>query len=292
MSSGSKTKTVTKEERSPWAPAIPYLTDIMRQGGALYSKGQNDTFFPFSTTVPFSNQSEEAMGLIEDRARSGSPLIDTASTQVQNMMTGNFNTSPYSNYLTGTAQGDNLNGNPWLDTMFDQAADKVTNRVNQTAGLRGRAGSGTHQKLLQSQLGNLANDIYAQNYQQERNRQIDAVTNLQSAWENDYSRRLNAVGAAERLAMVPYQDAGFLNTVGAQREAQAQSQLTDLQGRHTFEQMHPWELLALYSTALNGMGQQGGNSNQTQTQTQKNSGLSSFTSLLGAISGFMPKKPN
>ena len=289
MSSGSKTKTVTKAETSPWSPAIPYLTDIMNQGGSLYRQGQDDTFFPFSTTVPFSNQSEEAMGLIEARARSGSPLIDTANAQVQNMMTGNFNASPFANYLTGTAQGDNLNGNPWLDTTFDHAADRITNRVNRTAGLMGRTGSGAHQQLLQSQLGDLSNSIYGQNYQQERDRQTAAISSLQNAWDSDYTRRMNGVGAAERLAMVPYQDAGFLNTVGAQREVQAQSQLTDLQGRHTFEQMHPWELLALYSTALNGMGQQGGNSNSAQTKTQKQSGLSSFTSLLGAISGLMPE---
>lgn len=286
MSSGSKTKTVTKQETSPWAPAIPYLTDVMSRAGSLISQGQDDTFFPFSTTVPFSNQSEEAMGLIEERARNGSPLIDTANAQIQGMMTGNFSTSPFADYLTGTAQGDNLNGNPWLDTMFDHAADRVTNRINGTAGLRGRAGSGAHQQMLQTGLGKLANGIYAQNYQQERNRQIDAITNLQNAWESDYTRRMNAVGAAESLAMVPYQDAGFLNTVGAQRETQAQSQLTDLQGRHTFEQMHPWQLLTLYSAALQGMGQQGGNINTNQTITEKKSGLSNFTSLLNAVNGF------
>lgn len=286
MSSGSKTKVVEKSEQGPWKPAAPYLNDIMGQARSLYQQGQNDSYFPFSTSVPFSNQTADALGMIETRARNGSSLIDTANEQVRNMMIGNYSTSPFANYLTGTAQGDNLVGNPWLDTMFDKAADKVTDKINGTAGLRGRAGSGAHQQLLQSQLGNLANDIYAQNYQQERARQIDAISKLQSAWEDDYSRRTNAVGSAERLAMVPYLDAGALQSVGALHEGLAKSQLADLQERHTFEQDDPWKKLLLYARALNGMGGQGNTRNGTQTTTVKNTmgPFDIFSSALGVLS--------
>lgn len=285
MSSGSKTKEVVKEETGPWKPAVPYLTSIMGQAQAVYGQGQDDTFAPFSTVVPFSNQSEDALGMFEDRARNGSPLIDAANEQVLNMMAGNYNASPYANYLTGTAQGDNLNSNPWLDTIFNQAADKITNRVNQTAGLRGRAGSGAHQQLLQSQLGDLANSIYAQNYQQERDRQTDAISKLQAAWENDYVRRMSAIGAAQPLADVPYKDAQVLREVGTHRETMAQSQLADLQGRHDFEQTNPWNQLNLYNALMSGMGGQGRTLDGTRTTTVKNtsSPLDIFGSLVSVL---------
>lgn len=287
MSSGSKTKTVVKEETGPWKPAVPHLNTILGQAGSLYGQGQSDTYYPFSTTVPFSNQSEAALGMFEDRATNGSPLLDTASQQVSSMMNGLYDTSPTSTYLTGAARGDNLNGNPWLDTMFDHASEKVANRVNSTAGLKGRAGSGAHQQLLQSQLGDLANSIYAQNYQQERSQQVDAISKLQSAWENDYARRTNAIGAAQPLADAAYKDAQILRDVGTHRETLAQAELAELEKRHMFEQQYPWDLLALYNNQATSIGSLGNTRDGTTVTTQKNTmnPLQAFSSLAGTLAG-------
>jgi hypothetical protein len=280
MSIGGTSQTVKSVEK-PWKEAEPYLKDIMNEAQEVYRSDQGSKYYPFSTYVPASNQSETALQMIENRAMDGSPLIDQAVDQTQNIMSGSFFGGPAQTYLTATAEGENLYGTPYLDRTFNQAADKISDRVNQSAGLNGRVGSGAHQKLLQSQLGNLANDLYGQNYQRERDRQFEAAGQLQGAYESDFARRMAAITAAQSLAQVPYQDAQALKGVGAQRELGAQGQLNDLMARYDFEQQAPWSRLGQYNAVLGGMGNLGGTKRQTTTR-QSNP----FESLLSLFSIF------
>ena len=92
-----------------------------------------------------------------------------------------------------TMQGNFLNNNPFLDQTFNRASDAVTRQwnqsvlpgVNSTFSLSGRTGSGAHQNavnLASEQLGNtlsdLGNQVYGQNYQQERDRMMQSANAL------------------------------------------------------------------------------------------------------------------
>ena len=83
-------------------------------------------------------------------------------------------TASGSDYMMDVIGGDYLTNNPYLDSVYNQAAGKVTAGVNANFSKAGRYGSGAHQGVLAENLGNLATNIYAGNYNQERARQQQA----------------------------------------------------------------------------------------------------------------------
>ncbi len=94
--------------------------------------------------------------------------------------------------LTSTINGDYLNpdSNPYLSQYYDQAADKVgkslaanNDYVNSQFNQRGLYNSSARQETLQKQadnaadtLANVATNIYGSAYDQERQRQMDAIS--------------------------------------------------------------------------------------------------------------------
>lgn len=241
MSSGGGTDTV-KSKSEPWTAAQPYLTDIMSQAKSIYGSGAGREYYPFSTVVPFSNQSEQALTNIEALAGQTPGYMDAAN-----------------NTLEKTLNGDFLNANPYLDGIFNNAANKIEDRLNQSAAMRGRTGSGVHQQLLTENLGQLHNDIYGSNYQQERDRMQGSIV------------------AAPALDAQRYAGADRLASVGAARENQAQAQIQDAMNRWDFQNNAMWDLLNKYNATVQGFGGLGG----TQTSTQPSSG----GGLGGAIGG-------
>lgn len=115
-----------------------------------------------------------------------------------------------------TMRGNYLNNNPYLDQTFDRASDAVTRQwnqsvlpgVNSTFSLAGRTGSGAHQNAVNQaseQLGDtlsdLGNQIYGQNYQQERDRQMQAANSLGGfdTTEQGYGLQASSANASNAL---------------------------------------------------------------------------------------------
>jgi len=161
-SSGGGTST-TVQKADPWAESQPYLKDVMSKAQSVYGQSQGNQYFPGSTVVPFSNETNQALGSISTRARQGSPLIGAAQGELQKTISGG--------YLDPTK-------NPAYATM----ADDVTNRVQSQFGAAGRTGSGAN-------AGALARGITeggAGLYDQERQRQMQAQLFAPTMANQDY----------------------------------------------------------------------------------------------------------
>ena len=248
MSSGGGTQTVT-EKRAPWEASQPYLKDIMGQARGTFNSGAGNEYFPFSTTVPFSNQTEGALDQIEGLAGQTPDFMNSANSE-----------------LNKTISGDYLNpgSNPYLDGAFNRGADQITDRVNSAAGLRGRVGSGAHQELLTKNLGELSNSLYGGNYQQERGRQQQGMF------------------MAPTFDDARFSNAQRLGSVGASREAQAGNQLQDAMDRFQFGQNAPWDQLNNYNSIIQGFGNLGSTGTSTQPSA-KSGGFGGAAS--GALAG-------
>lgn len=308
------TETVTNKS-DPWGPAQPYLQDIMGQGQSLYNKGAE--YAPFSTTVPFSPQSEQALTGIENRATAGSPLTSAAQTSLLDMINGNHSNpalgiagqyaqngiaNPNEGYLQGSASGAFLNSNPYIDANVHRAQDSVRDYTNAGFSKAGRTGSGYHQDILQKNIGDVASQMYGQNYANERNLMNSAGTSLLGSGDSaagrklsaaqlygnlgqsDNAMRLAAIGAAPGLAANDYTDLSALQGVGQAREGQATNQLNDLLSRWDFSQNSGWDLLSKYAAAVNGYAGLGGTSTTTQPKKDNTGGfLGGFGTLLSGI---------
>jgi hypothetical protein len=174
MSSGGGGSTQTIQKADPWIGAQPYLHDIMGQAQNAYSRSQGNTYYPGSTVVPFSPETQAGLGAITARATQGSPL--TAAAQNQNL---------------ASMRGDYLD--PTQNPAYGGLMQDVRNQVNSQFGAAGRTGSGAHTGALTREMMDSAGRLY----QQERTNQLNATQLAPTLAGQDYvdAQALLGVGA-------------------------------------------------------------------------------------------------
>lgn len=239
---GSNTQT---QKADPWSGQQPYLTKGFQQASHLLESGGPD-YYNKATYTPFSQQTETAMGMTEDRALAGSPL----NTGAQGL-------------AMDTLQGKFLNSNPYLESMFQQGSDKIAENVNAQFTSAGRTGSGAHVGRMTEEMGDLYNNMYGDQYQQERQNQM------------------NTMQIAPQLAETDYTDIAKLGQVGQAVEGKAGEIIQDDMNRFNFYQQRPENNLANYISAI--QGNYGGQT--TTTSKEKPSLLGTVGSLVGIGSG-------
>jgi hypothetical protein len=228
----------------PWDGQQPYLKDVFGQAQNNYRSGGPE-YFGGQTYADLSGQTNNALGMMENRAMSGSPLNDGAKDLVQSTMNGDY-----------------LNSNPYLDQMFQQGADKIKGNVNAQFSSAGRTGSGAHAGRMYEEQGDLYNNMYGGQYQQERKNQLAAATLAPGLAQNDYA------------------DMDRLAKVGSVYEGQNQKGINEDMARFNHYENLADENLAKYVAAIQG------NYGGTSTTTSKDSGGGKDW-LAGAAGGAM-----
>jgi hypothetical protein len=95
-------------------------------------------------------------------------------------------------YLSGTASGSMLENNPYIDKMVQNAENDVADQTNRMFAAGGRYGSAAHQGTLADSLAKTSNDLRFNNYNQERDRQLNAA----NAISGEQGNRLGLQGNA------------------------------------------------------------------------------------------------
>ena len=165
-------------------------------------------FFPGSTVVGQSPETQLALQAQRERALAGSPLTQQAQ-----------------DYTSSVLGGELLAPKPFFNAVFDPAARAVEDRVLSQMSRGGRLGSGAETDILSRNLADLAGNIAFNQYGQERTIQDQA------------SQR------AAGMANLDYSDLGRLAQVGAAREAQQAAELQDQIRRFEFQQQIPSQKL-------------------------------------------------
>jgi len=297
---------VTRTEPPEYAK--PYLEFALSEARDLYDTPSE--YYGGDTFVPFSDITTEALGGIADRARAGSTLTDSAQDLTAGIMAGNF-ANPAGNMLQGAASGDLTNAamgyvdpiaggdfsnsayNMLLDTAsgnflsgnnpyLEDALAPVRDQVQTLFSRGGRLGSGANIDAMTRALA----PTYADNFERERARQIDAIKTLGGAQSSaqqmlgtysasDLNRQLNALnnfadvnqtdlanqfrGAmfAPELAAIDYNNLNNLLTVGDAFDRKEGEKLAADIARFNFFEAEPQERLANYLAAVGG-GTMGG----------------------------------
>lgn len=217
MSKGStptqQASTVTAE---PSEFVKPYYEEALGQAQQLY---QSDVpqYFPESTYVPFSGQTEAALQLQEQRALAGSPLLGSSQQEIQNILSGQ--------YLDPTT-------NPYLQQTFERAAGDVQSQLGSMFAKGGRYGSAALAETAGRRMGDIASQIYGGAYNQER------------------ARQLQAAQLAPQMAQQDYADIAQLAQVGQAREGLQEAALADAMQRFQFEQQKPYTKLREYLASI------------------------------------------
>lgn len=309
----SKTPSHTTQTSEPPAFIRPFMQHGAQQALSLYNTG-GPQYFPGNTVVPFSDQTERALGLTEQRALNGSPVTDAAQNYATNVL-GQAPSSQFgsaANPFASTANPYGGASNPHLDATFNRAADQVVNRLNTSF-----AGSGRNieagRPAAADELGSLAAGIYAPAYESERNRQL-AFGQQQlgigaSGYENERNRmaedlqrqramQFGVAGLAPQLAAQDYMDLQALQGVGGQVEDLTGRLMEDQAARWDFSQNAPQINLDNYISRISGAFP--GQSTTATTPTHRNraagalggaaagAGLASGLMSAGAINSWNP----
>lgn len=253
------------------------------QSRSLYGTG-GPQYYGGNTVVPFSSQTEQALGMTEQRALNGSPVTNAA----QNYATNTLSNDPTSQFGSGAnpyASSANPYGsvnNPYLDATFGKAADSVQNRLEtQFAGAGRNVGASmpANSDMLQS----LASQIYGGAYENERNRGLQygqqqlgigaqgyesERDRMAQDIEQQRSRQFGVAGLAPQLANQDYVDAQALQGVGGQVEDLAGRYMEDQAARWDYGQNAPQMNLDNYIARITG-GYPGGTTTST-TPTYRN----------------------
>jgi hypothetical protein len=280
-SSSTPSRTTTTQE--PPAFVQPYMQYGAEQTRGLYETG-GPQYYGGNTVVPFSQQTEQALGLTQQRALQGSPVTDAA----QDYATNTLATNPSSQF--GTAQnpyGSSANpygsvNNPYLDATFNKAADSVQQRLGSQF-----AGSGRNvdasRAVNADELNNLATGLYGGAYENERNRGLSfdqqqlgiGAQGYESERERmaqDLSQQrahqFGVAGLAPSLANQDYIDLQALGGVGGQVEDLGSRLMEDQAARWDYSQNAPQVNLDNYIARITG-GYPGGTTNST-TPTYRN----------------------
>lgn len=163
-------------------------------------------------------------------------------------------------HLSNIAQGQYLNGaNPYFEQNLQNGIQDVTAQVNASLGGSGRLGSNLQVEDLTRQIGQLSTGARSQQYETERDRQMQAIQALPSVYQ---------------ASLAP---SAIQGSIGAAQDANAQATRQgqfDLDTRKANEQT---DMLAKLSAILAGTAPYGGS-----TQTDTTPGASPFQQILGA----------
>jgi hypothetical protein len=297
MGGGSSQQQTSKTE--PWSQQQPYLTKGFSEAENIYDQGPSE-YFPGQTYTDMSPFRQAGLQGTAGIAQGGNPLVNNASNYAANTLGGQSD-NPYSGILNSgvqgmqaTAGGQFLNNNPFLDDVYNSAADKAVDEWSSTImpgiasqfGNSGGAGTTMHSELasraggeLSDSLAQLKSSIYGGNYQQERDRQTQAQSGLSNLGANLYgtgvNERLNLTSQAPGLREAQYGDAAKLQEVGSQYETQQGKEIEDQINRYNYNQNAPLAALQDYMAMITG------NYGSTSTSRTSNSG-NPLNSLLGA----------
>ena len=312
---GSKKTTETKSRRDPWKPAQGFIKDTMGEAKKLFNSNVGKGYFKGSGVVDFNKDSQEAHKRLRNRAMNGSAITRAGKDQYSKTLGGGmFNRNPANNMyrsigggssaikdnLSGVASGKEIGNNPYLDKKFDHMSSKISDSVAGMFSKAGRYGSGAHQGALTENLGNVANNLYGNAYNADRNRQMQANQMLDTADRNDTREKFmkadriskdynsergyqnNAMMNAPAYANNDYKDISRLAGLGRTGEGKAAQHLQDKMNRWNFKRTNPYNRLQQYQKSAMMFGNMGGQNNSKTTQ--RTSGLgNTMGNIMGGI---------
>lgn len=237
---GGGGSTTTVQKADPWDKQKPYLITGFTEAENLLKQPTNQ-FYPGSTVVPFSPETELALNMQTSRAIQGSPLQYASNQQ-----------------LTNTLNGDYLYGGQGFNQAVDAATRKILPQINSTFEGAGRTGSG----LAATAQTQAIADAFANQYGNERENQMRAMF------------------ATPQIASQDYDNISKLAEVGAQRETMSQEQIAEDIARYDYDQNARKQQVSDYLNMIQGT-YGGTNSSTAQAQGgQSNSYLGALGGAL------------
>lgn len=261
---GGGSKTTTNTVAEPPKFLQPYLQNAANESTNLFYQGGRE-YYPNSTVVPFSPQTQQALGLIQNRAMTGGAATNAAQGYTQDTLGGaGVRSNPFIGGQQNPFTGDQ---NPYLDRTFNRAADSVQQRLQGSFAGSGRDIQAARPVAAQ-ELNDLATGIYGTSYENDAARRFQGYENDTNrrfqAYADERKRQDFAAGLAPTLDATDYQDLSALEGVGSRYEDLYGRQLQDDINRFDYYQNLPYQNLDEYIARIQGAYPGQGQSSSSQ----------------------------
>lgn len=303
---GSRDTKSGTQIQDPWAEQKPYLIDQFARGEEIYN-GEQPQYYQGSTVAPVSDMTmaagNSARWMSEDDRALNTASNSASGTANGNYLGANYGDPYYQSFASGdnevsdltrqTASGQYLNSNPYIDAMYGKAAKGVTQAYGdamlgtQSAFAKsGRYGSGNqydaegrNQENLTKGLGDLATDVYGNNYASERglmeaaqgrmgDMQLKGASGLSSNYTDERGNMISAAGLAPELEKSRYIGTDKQMEFGQYLDTHNQDVLNGEIDRWDFDQNAAQRALDTYMAAIKG--DYGGTTQSRQVGTNFN----------------------
>lgn len=199
-----------------WIPG----TSTQVQTGTEWVPGTADLkYFPEETVAGFTPEQIQGQELVTNRALSGSTLDKAGKSYMEDVIGGKYVTP---------------DSNPYLKYYVDKAYENVLPQLDTTAIQAGRYGSNAWGGQKSNAMADINSQIYGGAYNTERGYQQQAAE------------------MAPEMAQTDYLDYDRLLSVGAEKQALEQAKIDAAKEKWDFEQMAPWQKLAMYANLISG----------------------------------------
>jgi len=275
MGGGSSESTTTSSQsREPWAPAIPYLEQLLgkvgNQMGNTGLTGRENS--ALNQLQRLSNQPVQNVGQMRDLTRDLFRTKDYSG----NVMSGY---EDYKAALSPFASGEYVDPtkNAQLQGYLSTIQNDVANRTNAMFAGAGRDLSGANQNALARGISEGTAPVLYNAYNDERNRQLSAIDNIYNGGNTAATTAAGLNKLANDQRMLGYQ------SQQAMTAAQSAPALMQLQVE-AMRRGIPMQNLGQIASMLLPLGQMGGSSYGSST-TESEQSPSLMSSIFGGLSG-------
>ena len=279
FSSGSKT-TSTSSGSQPWAPTIPGLKMGVNAATNAFQSGVGSQPYTASMVTPFSSYTTNAFNNMNNLSNQFQPGLTQAGMNVNALANeGGLNAlqdlsasqlAPIAaqtpaegyaalndiqqkgfNYLDPIAQGQMMQGNPYLDEVIRRSSADITGAQQMASSGAGRYGSGGYQAATQKQIGDMAAPLRFADYNTQQGRMDQAIrdvfgmgTQANTQTEADWARKMDAITGQSNLGQQQWNN---ITALPGQMAAGYQAALAPSQTQHGIGQAYE----DLYTRQLN-----------------------------------------
>lgn len=301
MSGGSSTTSSQTTSSGPWKPAQGALKGAINLADKYLDKGKGFKAFPGEGYVPFSGETNQALGSMASMAQQPNPFYGGASDFTQGLIGGNYNLDQ-SGYQGLMGQGPSteadyramLSGeNDAYNQVRQTTANTLGDQIQRQFG-GASYGAPENASYLTKGVGDVLTQMDSNNYFQRQGLKQGLLNNItgvqQQNFDNtrgllgdmsnlsqqDINNRMGGLSMADSVYQSQYLPAQMLAGVGAAKEAKSGEQLQAEMDKFNIKQMAPWDRLAQAFGIFSGTGAQG---NRATTSVSQPTDI--FSKILG-----------
>lgn len=276
MAKGEPATQTVNQTTTPDPFTQQWRGDLYSKASSLYGQGAPD-YYPGQTVVPFSQQTQTGLNMLQTQAQGGAPNLQNANAASARALSGRNPALPQAmNFASGQGM------NPYLDSLYAATSSPVMNSVNTQFQQAGRTGSDAHVGAMTRELGKLSSSIYAPAYEAERNRQLQGTELAGSIYDAGQGRALQAQALLPSLYEYGQMPGRTMIDVGGMYEGLQGEQIDDAMTRHFYPHQSQQANLSAYANILNGLPDFSGSTQTTTGRPATNRGMGA---LGGAMAG-------